>query len=71
MCVHDVPTFEATQFAPLLNNIRKSFKVDGGKLSRRDGKVRFGSVQNGPVLVLEASEPEPDPFFSSFFLFSF
>ena len=35
----------------------------------RDGKVRFGSVRNGPVLVLKASEPEPDLFFSFFFLF--
>jgi hypothetical protein len=23
MCVHDVPTFKATQFAPLLNSLRK------------------------------------------------
>ena len=29
----------------------------------------IGSVRNGPVLVLKASEPEPDPFFSSFFFF--
>ena len=26
--MHDVPTFEATQFAPLLNNIRKMFPGD-------------------------------------------
>jgi hypothetical protein len=25
MCVHDVPTFKATQFAPLLNILRKKF----------------------------------------------
>ena len=25
MCVHDVPTFKATQFAPLLNSLRKKF----------------------------------------------
>ncbi len=25
MCVHDVPTFKVTQFAPLLNSLRKKF----------------------------------------------
>lgn len=28
MCVHDVPTFKATQFAPLLNNLWKKFPGD-------------------------------------------
>jgi hypothetical protein len=28
MCVHDFPTFKATQFAPLLNSVRKKFPGD-------------------------------------------
>jgi hypothetical protein len=28
MCVHDVPSFKATQFAPLLNSLQKKFPSD-------------------------------------------
>ena len=28
MCVHDVPTFKAMQFAPLLNSLQKKFPGD-------------------------------------------
>ena len=28
MCVHDVPTFKATQFSPLLNSLQKNFPGD-------------------------------------------
>ena len=31
MRVHDVSTFEATQFAPLLNDFRKKFSSDIGR----------------------------------------
>src|SRR5260370_15274679 len=37
MRMHDVPTFKATQFAPLLNSLRKKFPGDLSSVSASSG----------------------------------